>query len=105
LTVSSPAKAERDIARFGQIFTPEAIVERMLTLVRNRGRVLEPACGDGAFTALLPPHYPEVVAIEIDAAHCPPGALNADFFTYPEAEKFDTVISNPPFWLLGRACP
>jgi adenine-specific DNA-methyltransferase len=97
LTVSSPAKAERDIARFGQIFTPEAIVERMLTLVRNRGRVLEPACGDGAFTALLPPHYPEVVAIEIDAAHCPPGALNADFFTYPEAEKFDTVISNPPY--------
>ena len=27
----------------------------------------------------------------------PTGALNADFFTYPEAEKFDTIIGNPPY--------
>ncbi len=86
-----------DVATRGQVFTPEAIVERMLALVRNRGRILEPACGDGAFVARLPPHYPEVVAIELDPAHCPTGALNADFFTYPEAEKFDTIIGNPPY--------
>ena len=86
-----------DVATRGQVFTPEAIVERMLALVRNRGRILEPACGDGAFVARLPPHYPEVVAIELDPAHCPEGALNADFFTYPEAEKFDTIIGNPPY--------
>lgn len=86
-----------DIATRGQVFTPAAIVERMLGLVRNRGRVLEPACGDGAFVRRIPPHYPEVVAIEIDPGHCPDGALNADFFTYPEAEKFDTIIGNPPY--------
>jgi adenine-specific DNA methylase len=30
-------------------------------------------------------------------AHCPPGALNIDFFAYPESEKFATVIGNPPY--------
>ena len=88
---------ERNVATHGQVFTPPSVVERMLGLVRNRGRILEPACGDGAFVALIPPHYPAVVAIELDAAHCPPGALNMDFFTYPESEKFDTVIGNPPY--------
>jgi len=88
---------ERNIATHGQVFTPASVVRRMLELVRNRGRILEPACGDGAFVGLIPPHYPEVVAIELDAAHCPPGALNMDFFTYPEGEKFDTVIGNPPY--------
>jgi adenine-specific DNA-methyltransferase len=89
--------AALDVATRGQVFTPAAIVERMLGLVRNHGRILEPACGDGAFVARLPPHYPDVVAIELDPAHCPAGALNADFFTYPEVEKFDTVIGNPPY--------
>ena len=84
-----------DIARYGQVFTPPAIVERMLALCRNagRGRMLDPACGDGAFSNRIP----DCVAIELDDAHCPPGALNIDFFTYPESEKFVTVIGNPPY--------
>ena len=86
-----------DIARYGQVFTPAEIVGRMLALSRNvgrnQGRVLDPACGDGAFSSRLP----GCVAIEIDAAHCPPGALNIDFFAYPESEKFATIIGNPPY--------
>jgi len=82
-----------DIARHGQVFTPQAIVEAMLKLRRNAGRVLEPACGDGAFAQ----HLPGCIAIELDAAHCPTGALNIDFFAYPESERFDTVIGNPPY--------
>jgi len=89
--------APRDIARYGQVFTPAAIVGRMLALSRNigrnKGRVLDPASGDGAFSARIP----GCVAIELDAAHCPPGALNIDFFAYPESEKFATVIGNPPY--------
>lgn len=84
---------ELNIPHFGQVFTPSAVVERMLALRRNTGRVLEPACGDGAFSSQLP----GCVAIELDAAICPPHALLQDFFTYPEAEKFDTVIGNPPY--------
>lgn len=85
--------AELDVARRGQVFTPQAIVEAMLALRRNEGPVLDPACGDGAFSKRLP----GCTAIELDPAHCPPGALNIDFFAYPEAEKFDTIIGNPPY--------
>lgn len=83
----------RDITRHGQVFTPSPIVDAMLALRRNRGRVLEPACGDGAFSSRLPGS----VAIELDALHCPAGALNLDFFAYPESERFDTIIGNPPY--------
>ncbi|MBK9447258.1 MAG: class I SAM-dependent methyltransferase [Betaproteobacteria bacterium] len=82
-----------DIASLGQVFTPEAIVRRMLALRRNAGRVLEPSCGDGAFSR----HLPGCTAIEIDARHCPPGALNQDFFAYPAREKFSTILGNPPY--------
>jgi adenine-specific DNA-methyltransferase len=86
-------EAQRDIARHGQVFTPPAVVEAMLKLRRNAGRVLEPACGDGAFSTRLP----GCVAVELDAAHCPPDALNLDFFAYPESEGFDTIVGNPPY--------
>jgi len=82
-----------DVAVLGQVFTPPDIVARMLGLVKNRGRVLDPACGEGAFSNEIP----GCVAIELDARHCPPGALNLDFFAYPEEELFDTVIGNPPY--------
>lgn len=86
-----------DIANHGQVFTPPAVVERMLGMMKNRGRILEPSCGDGAFSRRIPPHYPDVVAIELDPAHCPPGALNMDFFTYPGCEQFDSIVGNPPY--------
>jgi len=54
--------SDYDVDRLGQVFTPPAVVEAMLLLVRNRGRVLEPACGDGAFLR----HFPSALGIEID---------------------------------------
>jgi adenine-specific DNA-methyltransferase len=82
-----------DIARLGQVFTPPAIVEAMLRLRRNPGRVLEPSAGNGAFSRRLP----DCVAVEADAGHAAPGALVMDFFAYPESERFQTVIGNPPY--------
>ncbi len=82
-----------DVATFGQVFTPESVVQAMLGLRRNNGRVLEPACGDGAFLKRLP----GAVGVEIDPSHCPPGARNQDFFAYPDSERFDTIIGNPPY--------
>ena len=87
------SEKQYDVSLLGQVFTPPAIVERMLGLIRNRGRVLDPACGDGAFCRRLP----GAVAVELDPGFCPAGALNMDFFAYPEAEKFDTIIGNPPY--------
>ncbi len=89
----TPTMPPRDIVTFGQVFTPSPVVDRMLALRRNAGRVLDPACGDGAFSSVVP----GCVAIELDAAHCPQGALNIDFFAYPESERFATIIGNPPY--------
>lgn len=81
------------VEHFGQVFTPPAVVKQMLALRRNAGRVLEPSCGNGAFTRELP----GCVAIELDSSVAPAGTLQMDFFAYPETERFDTVIGNPPY--------
>lgn len=81
------------VEHFGQVFTPPAVVRQMLALRRNGGRVLEPSCGDGAFARELP----GCVAIELDRRVAPGGALQMDFFAYPESERFDTIIGNPPY--------
>jgi adenine-specific DNA-methyltransferase len=81
------------VEHFGQVFTPPTVVAQMLALRRNAGRVLEPSCGDGAFARELPGS----VAIELDARVAPVGALQMDFFAYPDSEKFDSIIGNPPY--------
>jgi len=86
-------RAEYDVSHLGQVFTPPVVVDTMLALVRNRGRVLEPACGDGAFFH----HFPNVLGIELDPRHAPPGARVMDFFDFPETERFATIIGNPPY--------
>ncbi len=83
----------KDVSRLGQVFTPPAVVEAMLALRRNAGRVLEPSAGDGAFSRRIP----GCVAIEADPRHAPPGARVMDFFAYPESERFATIIGNPPY--------
>ena len=88
-----PAIAARDVSRLGQVFTPPEVVDLMRSLVRNNGRVLEPACGDGAFLQ----HFPFALGIEIDPRHAPPGAQVMDFFALPEKERFATIIGNPPY--------
>jgi adenine-specific DNA-methyltransferase len=84
-----------DVQGLGQVFTSPAIVHLMLNLRRNNGRVLDPACGLGAFCQLLS----DCVALEYDPqlAQQVPGALAMDFFAYPESELFDTIIGNPPY--------
>lgn len=93
MRANAPALPDCDVASLGQVFTPPAVVEAMLALVRNCGRVLEPACGDGVFLQ----HFPFAVGLEIDARHAPPGARVMDFFALPEDESFATIIGNPPY--------
>lgn len=86
-------KSLRDVARLGQVFTPQTVVSAMLALRRNGGRVLEPSCGDGAFSR----HLPGCVALEVDPSQAPPGAQVLDFFAYPTTEKFSSIMGNPPY--------
>ncbi len=86
-------EATLDVSRLGQVFTPPTVVDVMLGLVRNTGRVLEPACGNGVFLQ----HFPFALGIEIDSRHAPPGARVMDFFELAEGELFATIIGNPPY--------
>jgi adenine-specific DNA-methyltransferase len=85
----------KNVETFGQVFTPKVIVDFMKAGVWNHeGRILEPSCGDGAFLRFLPDG---ALGLEIDRAHCPRNAINIDFFAYPDTEKFDCIIGNPPY--------
>ncbi len=91
--LTTPAAPTFDVARLGQVFTPPRVVAATLRLRRNAGRVLEPSAGNGAFSR----HLPGCVAVEPDRGHAPPGAIIGDFFAYPESERFQTIIGNPPY--------
>jgi adenine-specific DNA-methyltransferase len=77
----------------GQVFTQEQIVKNMLKLRKNKGSVLEPSCGDGAFFK----NIENCIGIEFDKSICPEKAINIDFFDYDTENKFDTIIGNPPY--------
>ncbi len=82
-----------DVKNYGQVWINQETVDLMLSLCKNKGRTLEPSCGNGTFSNLIP----NCVAIELDKKVAPDYALNMDFFDYPIGEKFDTIIGNPPY--------
>lgn len=81
------------VKNLGQVFTQEREVLLMKSLIRNSGKVLEPSCGNGAFSSMLD----NVTSIEYDKSVCPEYAINMDFFDYSTDNKFDTIIGNPPY--------
>lgn len=83
-----------NIEQLGQIFTPSNIVQQMINLIQNKGNILEPSCGNGAFLNILPS---TTIGIEVDPKVCLPNCLNVDFFDYPTSNKFNTIIGNPPY--------
>lgn len=84
-----------DVKQLGQVFTPDHIVSKMLSLRKNSGSVLEPSCGDGMFLSEL---EDSAIGIEVDKAlNNDKRAIVCDFFGYPETNKFDTIIGNPPY--------
>lgn len=82
-----------NVETLGQVFTPPRIVLNMLNLRKNKGTILEPSCGNGAFYN----NIENCVGIEYDKTVAPHGALVMDFFNYSIDNKFDTIIGNPPY--------
>lgn len=89
--------SEYKVEDLGQVFTPKDIVDLMIKMIQKGDRILEPSCGDGAFSNPLLEQFSDVVSIEFDEGHCPDYGLNMDFFDYPVTEKFSTIIGNPPY--------
>lgn len=84
-----------DIVQLGQVFTPNHIALDMISLRKNKGNVLEPSSGGGAFLSLL---GREAVGIELDKSLSDDDrVIVCDFFSYPTINKYDTIIGNPPY--------
>ena len=64
----------------------------MVQLIENKGIILEPSCGPGAFLEQLPE---TAIGIELDASIAHPKAKIMDFFDY--TAKVDTITGNPPY--------
>jgi site-specific DNA-methyltransferase (adenine-specific) len=92
-----------------QWFTPawaaDAIIEQEFGWLRAGHRVLEPACGDGAFLCATPPEI-EALGVEIDPVQAIKARANSgrevilgNFLEIPLSElgTVDAVIGNPPF--------
>lgn len=82
-----------NVETLGQVFTPDKIVSDMIKLIKNKGRILEPSCGNGAFFNKIK----NCIGIEYDKTVAPKGANIMDFFDYSLSEKFETIIGNPPY--------
>lgn len=78
--------------RMGQFFTPSNIVKQMVALIENKGVIIEPSCGPGAFLEQLPIH---TIGIELDKQIAHPRAQIMDYFDCKT--KADTIIGNPPY--------
>lgn len=104
---------------YGQFFTPDAVVACCYALLVDalpaRPRIVDPACGDGAFLRYAAAHglaaREDIYGCDIDAGLA--GALGAaglpnircadglDPASLPDA-AFDLVIGNPPFGVATR---
>lgn len=80
----------------GQFFTPPNIVEMMLELRKNKGCVLEPSAGDGAFLLSLESNAVGI-EIDLDIDFQDSRIIHTDFFKYSIKHKFHTIIGNPPY--------
>ena len=91
------------INRMGQVFTPSNIVNLMVELIKNKGAVLEPSAGDGAFLSALSER--DVDAVELSpvlyerlCVRYPFANVQyGDFFDLSISKKYSTIIGNPPY--------
>lgn len=82
----------------GQVYTPIDIVEKMVSMMKNSGTILEPSSGEGIFSDYISNNTNlKLTSIEIDPDNYKPGFITMDFFDYSIDNKFDTIIGNPPY--------
>ena len=75
--------------------TPSEATESLLQVEKFKGKILEPACGEGHISKILMSHGHQVVSNDlIDRGY---GTGGVDFLM--EYERYPNIITNPPFKL------
>ncbi|MGC8785152.1 MAG: Eco57I restriction-modification methylase domain-containing protein [Armatimonadota bacterium] len=111
--------AEDELHRsLGYVTTPKEVVEFMVHLAaptRPNCSVLEPACGDARFLTTFANTYGTahcLVGVEINAQALKVAAqtiprkvqlVHADFLLWDTSERFDIILGNPPYGIVGDA--
>jgi len=101
----------------GHVATPPEVVEFMIDLAHpeefGECSVLEPACGDARFLQAFARKYGEqhkFVGIEINRKSAEQARklvgdfatiVEADFLLYSTSQKFDIIVGNPPYGIVG----
>ncbi|EGR3454015.1 class I SAM-dependent methyltransferase [Vibrio parahaemolyticus] len=94
-----------DKKKYQMFFSPDTLADEMMIDLdlRPEHRWMEPSCGDGRCANRMARISDNGVAIELNpqnfdmlkhhryATHC------MDFMEYPEGNKFDRILANPPF--------
>lgn len=72
----------------------------LLDIVKFDGETfLEPCCGEGHIAKVIKEYYPNAKITAFDIVDRGYGKGGVDFLTYKTEEKFDNVITNPPYSL------
>lgn len=104
---------------WGAVGTPAEVVRQMVTWAAVETaagwHILEPACGDAPFLTALAQTYPTAGhhywGVEINARqaastqhqHPEFHILAEDFLLWQPAQRFDLIIGNPPYGIIGDA--
>ncbi len=99
----------------GAVYTPKRIIDFMLSRLNIPSSqtlsVLEPACADAPFLSAFQEKFGNrhaLVGVEIDGDALPkPGLENfefcgEDFLLWETAQRFDVVLGNPPYGIIGH---
>ena len=93
---------EHNKNKYGQYFTPQLIVDYMISLsnINKKSSILEPSSGQGIFISTLEQNgYENITGYEIDRMlyQNTNFVINKSFVTTNISKKFNLIIGNPPY--------
>ena len=89
-----------DKKKWGRFFTKKDwVLDIIINLIENGKKILEPCCGIGHIVNKLEQKYSNIIAIDIikSSCICKKQIQYFNFFDYDISNKFDTIITNPPY--------
>lgn len=80
--------------------TDPVSTKKLLEVYKFKGtKFLEPCCGEGHIAKEVKAFYPDIEVTALDLVDRGYGVGGVDFLTYEPEDKFDFIITNPPYAL------